>query len=118
METKTQFDSIKATGGQVLDEAMRIIHEGNVRHVTIRRDEQTIVEFPLTVGVVGAVLAPTLAAVGAVAALVTECTIAIQREDAAAAPARDEAAGTEAQTVAGALAETIGDAPAEGAGTF
>jgi hypothetical protein len=94
MENKTQFETIKATGGQVLDEVKRIIHEGNVRHVTIKRDEQTVVEFPLTVGVVGAVLAPTLAAVGAVAALVTECTIEIERTEAAPAPPAEEPAAT------------------------
>jgi hypothetical protein len=98
METKTQFETIKVTGGQVLDEVKRIIHEGNVRHVTIKRDEQTIVEFPLTVGVVGAVLAPTLAAVGAVAALVAECTIEIEREEATPAPPAESAAETPAPT--------------------
>jgi hypothetical protein len=57
----------------------KLVAEGNVRRVRIRQKERTIVEFPLTIGVVGAVLAPVLAAVGAVAALVTECTIDVQR---------------------------------------
>src|SRR5581483_9544637 len=106
METKAQFESIKVTGGQVLDEVKRIIHEGNVRRVTIKRDDQTIVEFPLTIGVVGAVLAPTLAAVGAVAALVTECTIEIERDEVAPAPPVEPPAETMAEAVAETLTDT------------
>jgi hypothetical protein len=57
-----------------------IIEEGNVRRVRIRQRDRTVAEFPLTVGVVGAVLAPVLAAIGAIAALLTECTIDVERE--------------------------------------
>ena len=58
----------------------QLIHEGNIRKIIIMdRNKQTIMEFPLTFGVVGAVVAPILAAVGAVAALVTECTITVER---------------------------------------
>ena len=55
------------------------LHEGNVRRIVIKQDGRTIAEFPLTVGVVGAVLAPLLAAVGALAAVLTECTIEVER---------------------------------------
>jgi hypothetical protein len=58
------------------------VHEGNVRRVLIRNAEgQVIVEFPLTVGVVGAALAPMWAAVGAIVALVADCTIEIERKE-------------------------------------
>jgi hypothetical protein len=63
----------------LLDTFKNLIHEGNVRRVIIKQDGRAIAEFPLTVGVVGAALAPPLAAVGAIAALVTECTIEVER---------------------------------------
>ena len=60
----------------------QIIKEGNVRKITIKdKTGKTLIVLPLTIGVVGAVLAPVLAAVGAIAALVTECTISIEREE-------------------------------------
>ncbi len=76
---ETFKESFKVSGAQLIDKFKKLVHEGNVRRVIIKQDERTIVEFPLTVGVVGAVLAPVLAAVGAVAALVTECTIEVER---------------------------------------
>lgn len=72
-------ESFKVTGAQLIDKVKNVIHEGNVRRVIIKQEERTIAEFPLTVGVVGAVLAPPLAAIGAIAALVTECTIEVER---------------------------------------
>jgi hypothetical protein len=56
-----------------------LIHEGNVRRIVIRQGERSVAEFPLTVGVVGTVAAPILAAVGAIAALLTNCSIEVQR---------------------------------------
>lgn len=76
---ETFKESFKVSGAQLIDKVKKLVHEGNVRRVIIKQDERTIVEFPLTVGVVGAMLAPVLAAVGAVAALVTECTIEVER---------------------------------------
>lgn len=76
---ETFKESFKVTGAQLIDKVKSLIHEGNVRRVIIKQDERTIAEFPLTVGVVGAVLAPPLAAIGAIAALVTECTIEVER---------------------------------------
>ena len=75
----TFTESFKVTGAQIVDKMKKLVHEGNVRRVVIKQDERTIVEFPLTVGVVGAMLAPVLAAAGAIAALVTECTIEVER---------------------------------------
>jgi Domain of unknown function (DUF4342) len=76
---ETFKETFKVSGAQLIDKMKKLIHEGNVRRVIIKQDDRSIVEFPLTVGVVGAVLAPVLAAVGAIAALVTECTIEVER---------------------------------------
>lgn len=79
MGTQTYWESMRASGTLLLDTFKNLIHEGNVRRVIIKQDGRAIAEFPLTVGVVGAALAPPLAAVGAIAALVTECTIEVER---------------------------------------
>jgi hypothetical protein len=79
VSTQTYWESIKVSGTHLLDAFKSLIHEGNVRRVIIKQDDRTIAEFPLTVGVVGAALAPPLAAVGAIAALITECTIEVER---------------------------------------
>jgi len=75
------MERIKVEGGELLEEVKRLIHEGNVRRISIKQGERTIVEFPLTLGVVGAALAPPLAAVGAIAALVTDCSIEVERDE-------------------------------------
>jgi hypothetical protein len=74
-------EEIKVNGEDLLKSVKALIHEGNVRRITIKdKDGHVIIVLPLTVGVVGAVLAAPLAAIGAIAALVTECTIAVERE--------------------------------------
>jgi VanZ family protein len=74
-------EEIRVTGAQLVDKVTELIHEGNVRNITITdKAGNVVLSFPLTMGVVGIVLAPTLAAVGAVAALLTECTIAVERK--------------------------------------
>ena len=74
-------EEIKIKGEQLIEKVKKLIKEGNVRRITIKdKKKKVILSFPLTVGVIGAVLAPLLAAVGAVAALVTECTISIERK--------------------------------------
>ncbi len=71
----------KVKGEELLKKVKELIAEGNVRNITIKNAEgKMIAKFPLTLGVVGAVLAPVLAAVGAIAALLTECTISVERE--------------------------------------
>jgi len=58
------------------------VHEGNIRRITIKNEEgKTLIEIPLTLGVIGAVLLPVWAAVGAIAALVTDCTIVVEKVD-------------------------------------
>lgn len=80
MAQGTFWETVEVKGGQLLDGLKTIIEEGNVRRVRIRQRDRTVAEFPLTIGVVGAVLAPVLAAIGAIAALLTECTIDVERE--------------------------------------
>jgi hypothetical protein len=79
---KTTFkESFKVAGEQLLDAVKKLLHEGNVRRIVIKHaDGREVAEFPLTVGVIGAVLAPVLAAVGALAAVLTECTVEVERE--------------------------------------
>lgn len=77
----TRKEEFRVNGEQLLASVKKLIAEGNVRRITIKNKEgKSLVELPLTLGVVGAVLAPPLAAVGAIAALVTECTIVVERE--------------------------------------
>jgi hypothetical protein len=79
--TTKRTEEFKVNGEDLLKKVKAIIAEGNVRRITVKNKEgKTIVELPLTIGVVGAALAPILAAVGAIAALVTECTILIERD--------------------------------------
>jgi hypothetical protein len=80
---ETFKESFKVAGNQLVDAVKKLLHEGNVRRVIIKQDEKTIAEFPLTVGVIGAVFAPLLAALGALAAVLTECTVEVEREAAA-----------------------------------
>lgn len=78
-----KFEEFNVHGDDLLGKVKKLIAEGNVRRISIRdKKGKTIVELPLTIGVVGAVLAPALAAVGAIAALVGECSIAVERDDA------------------------------------
>ncbi len=80
MENKT-FESISTQGENLLNKVKELIAEGNIRKISIHdKDGKELMSFPLTYGVVGVVFAPVLAAVGAVAALVGDCTISVERE--------------------------------------
>lgn len=69
-------------GENLLRKVKEIVHEGNVRRISIKTEEgKSLIEIPLTIGVVGALLAPVWAAVGAVAALVADCTISVERRE-------------------------------------
>lgn len=81
-KAKTTTESFKVSGENLLKTVKELIAKGNVRHITIKdKSDKTVIEFPLTIGVVGVVLLPVLAAVGAIAALLTECTISVEHED-------------------------------------
>jgi hypothetical protein len=88
MADRTQWDSFKAGGENAINTLKALIREGNVRRVVIKHEGRTVAEFPLTAGVVGALLAPVLAAIGALVALLQDCTIQVERDSREAA--RDE----------------------------
>jgi hypothetical protein len=79
MSACTYKESFKVAGAQLLDAVKKLVHEGNVRRIIIKQEGRTIAEFPMTVGVVGVVFAPVLSAVGALAAVLNECTIEVER---------------------------------------
>jgi hypothetical protein len=79
MQDKTFWETIKLEGGNVIDKLKELIHKGNVRRVVIEQDGRVVAEFPLTAGVVGSLLAPPLAAIGAIYALAKDCTIKVER---------------------------------------
>lgn len=73
-------DKFRVTGDKVVATIRELIREGNVRHVVIKNDEgRTLIEIPVSIGVAGALLLPVWAAVGAIAAVVTNCTIEVER---------------------------------------
>ncbi|HUD44429.1 MAG TPA: DUF4342 domain-containing protein [Patescibacteria group bacterium] len=77
----TREETYSVKGERLIEKVKQLIAEGNVRRISIKdKSGKTIIEFPLTIGVVGAVIAPVLAAVGTIAALVTECSITVERE--------------------------------------
>jgi uncharacterized protein DUF4342 len=88
----TWNEQLKVTGDRLVGEVRRLIAEGNVRRIIIKQGEHTVAEFPLTLGVAGAVLAPWLAGIGAIAALVTDSSIVVERVDQPMSPSGTEAA--------------------------
>ena len=75
-------ETFTVKGEQLIKKIKELIAEGNVRKISIHdKADKEIMSFPLTIGVVGAVLAPVLAAVGALAALIGDCTISVEREE-------------------------------------
>jgi len=100
MATRTWWESFEMHGNRVVDKVKELIAEGNIRRIRIRQRDRVVAEFPLTVGVVGAVFAPVLAAIGAITALATECTLDVEREERAESkPPEAENPETEPQHV-------------------
>jgi hypothetical protein len=85
MAERTFWQTIETTGDQVLKTIKELIEAGNVRRIRIRQKDRVVAEFPLTVGVLGAVVAPVLAAIGTITAVLTECTIEVERTEPAEA---------------------------------
>jgi uncharacterized protein DUF4342 len=81
------WETFKLSGEELLGQVKRVLAEGNARRVVITQGPRTIAEFPLTVGLVGALAAPMLGAIGALAALLTNCSLHVERTGAQAAPA-------------------------------
>jgi uncharacterized membrane protein len=79
--TNQHEEEFKVKGEELVTKIKSLIKEGNIRRITIKNSSgKSIIEIPLTLGVVGAVIAPMIAAVGAIAALVADCTITVQRD--------------------------------------
>ena len=97
-KVRSSIEEMKVKGNQLVDKVKEIIEDGNAKRVSIRKDGRTLLEFPLSVGVGGATAAiflmPTLAAVGALAALVTDVEIEVEREE-------DDVTEVEVEEVAG-----------------
>jgi Domain of unknown function (DUF4342) len=74
-------EEFSVSGAELADKVKELIHESTVRHIVVRQDDHVIVEFPLAAGVVGTLIAPWLAAMGAIGALVAHCTIEVVRSD-------------------------------------
>jgi VanZ family protein len=80
MADKKTTEEFTVNGEELLAKVKALVNEGNIRRLIIKDESgKVLVEFPLTIGVVGALFAPVLAAVGAIAALVTKCTIVVER---------------------------------------
>jgi Domain of unknown function (DUF4342) len=81
-EKRTIIEEFKVSGEAVVSKVKELVYEGNVRRITIKNEEgKTLFEIPLVVGVIGALLLPQLAALGAVGALIARLTITIEREE-------------------------------------
>ena len=75
-------EEFRVAGEQLVAKLKELLHEGNIRRIIIKdKDGRTLIEIPLTLGVVGAILLPVWAAIGAIAALVTEATIVVEKVD-------------------------------------
>lgn len=82
-ETKetTRKEEFRINGDQLVSEIKRLVNEGNIRRISIKQGDKTLIEIPLTLGVIGIALLPVWAAIGAIAALVAECTIVVEKAE-------------------------------------
>ena len=81
-EDRTRTEEFKVDGGKVLDLIKDLIHQGNIRRIILKNEGgKTLIEIPLTLGLVGAALLPVFAAVGALAAVVTRMVIVVEKTD-------------------------------------
>jgi hypothetical protein len=79
-ETRTFTEEFRVSGEKVVEKVKELIREGNVRRITLKNDEgKTLIEIPLTIGVIGTLLLPVWAGIGAIAALVANLNIAVER---------------------------------------
>ena len=85
-KTSDIVEELQIVGEQLLTRVKELVREGNVRRIRIKQDGHVVLEIPLALGVVGVVLAPTLAAIGAVGALLAQCSIEVVRSERPSAP--------------------------------
>jgi DNA-binding HxlR family transcriptional regulator len=76
---RTFWQKLEGTTETVLAQLRRLVDEGNIRRVVVKQHGKTIAEFPLTAGVIGAVIAPVAAAIGALSALIADCSIEVEK---------------------------------------
>jgi len=80
-DEEVRTEEYQVSGESLVAKAKELVHEGNIRRIIIKNEEgKALIEVPLTLGVVGAALLPVWAAIGAIAALVTNCTIVVEKE--------------------------------------
>jgi len=78
-EENVRREEFKVSGGALVDKIKELVHEGNIRRIIIKdKSDRMLIDVPLTIGVIGALLAPQLAAIGAIAALVSDATIVVE----------------------------------------
>jgi hypothetical protein len=81
-DEKVRTEEFEVSGDKLISKIKEIIREGNIRRIAIKNEEgRVLIDIPMTLGVVGAILAPQLAAIGAIAALVTHCTIVVEKTE-------------------------------------
>ncbi len=81
-EQKFKTEEFRVEGERLIAKVKELIHEGNIRRIIIKdKDGKTVMEIPMTLGVVGVLIAPQLAAIGAIAALLTEATIVVEKTE-------------------------------------
>jgi hypothetical protein len=83
---RTFWEKLEGTTDQILNQLKKLVDEGNIRRVVVRQRGRTVAEFPLTAGVIGAVIAPVAAAIGALSALLAECSIEVEKTAPASEP--------------------------------
>jgi len=76
---RTFWQKLEGTTDTVLAQLRKLVDEGNIRRVVVKQHGKTIAEFPLTAGVIGAVIAPVAAAIGALSALIADCSIEVEK---------------------------------------
>ena len=81
-DTNTRTEEFKVDGERLMSKIKELLHEGNIRRIIIKdREGRTLFEIPMTYGVVGALIAPQLAALGAIAALLSEATLVVEKSE-------------------------------------
>jgi hypothetical protein len=76
---RTFWQKLEGTTDQVLAQLRKLVDEGNIRRIVVKQRGRTVAEFPLTAGVIGAVIAPVAAAIGALTALIADCSIEVEK---------------------------------------
>jgi hypothetical protein len=80
IEEKTRIEEFSVSGDMLLSKVKELVHSGNIRRIIIKNEEgKPLIDIPLTWGVVGAIVVPQLAAIGAIAAFMTHCTIVVEK---------------------------------------